>query len=152
MPRLTPLLTAMLLMLCSTAIAQTTEPSRPTEQRAFPEAARIIMDGTEYRCYEANGDEWKQVAHIVVDYRAFFAWATWADAEMAKLAILHEKNLVLERFSRDTELALKITTDAYHQEQELRQAAERQRRLVQIVFGSCIAIEAAAIVWLALRR
>jgi hypothetical protein len=152
MLRLTPLIAVMLLMLCSTVSAQTIEPSRPVEERPFPAAAHITMDGTEYRCFAANGDDWKQVAHIVVDYRAFFAWATWADAEMAKIEILRNKTLVFEQFSKDTELALKITNDAYHQEQELRESIERQKRLIQIVFGSCIAIEAAAIVWLAMAR
>jgi hypothetical protein len=74
-------------IVCSTASAQTTSDALPHPETfyEFPVAKATTIAGVEYRCFEADGS-WRTVAHVVVDYRAFYLWAQRADAEIASYA------------------------------------------------------------------
>lgn len=118
------------MLYCTVASSDQTQsnPPRPTVELEFPVAEVIRSNGTEYRCFAADGEGWKRVAHIHVDYQAFFLWTQWADrtinrtrAERNELSLqlnLSQQLLATSEHSRATFVQL------FNEERGLRLKAE----------------------------
>lgn len=120
MNRLITLAAVLTLTLCCTVArsqAIQSSPQRPAFEIEFPPAEVVRVGGVEYRCFAADGESWKRVAHIVVDYRAFFAWGQWVDRTFVRMQA--ERN----------ELSLQLSTA-----QELLTTSENSRAVIARLF------------------
>lgn len=150
---------ALALMACCTAGPQTARaaeplPPRPLAERAFPPAVELMANGRQWSCFERGGDAWRDVGHLVVDYRALLAWASWADGQIARdrleVTNLEMQVAVLSATADDAQAALGDLRGAYQQEYQLRtaaeaRAAERLPRWTVIGAGVIAGLEALAL-------
>lgn len=118
------------------------ELQRPLEERQVPEAIDFSVDGRELRCFDRDG--WEQVAHIIIDYRAFFGWA---DRMELTLLIERKTNAVLEeklvktreiyQMSRDANHMMLSQIDLYQQE-----AKDNRKKMVWSLVGHAVGLVA----------
>jgi len=141
---------AILLIVSSTAIAQTIEPTRPIKQYEFPLAKEYLIDGIPHKCFEKDGKGWKNIGHIVVDYRAFFPWANWADAQIDQINTIKEQGSIWRTIAERADHAHRVTSSAYAEEHKLRLSLQRDRKLVPWLLGGGLAIETILIVGLSI--
>ena len=148
------LLILMTLIASSMVSAQEIEPERPTKEYRIPVAKRVIVDGEEYRCFATSGKDWQDIGHIVVDYRAFFAWARWADERMQLYrrdtdAIIVQRDAwkgALDEAKRTTGNLELMFDREYH----LRMDSQRKGNIKMWLLGAGLAAETAIIIVLAI--
>lgn len=147
------------LITCCTAGIRTAQaadplPPRPLTERAFPPAVELSANGHKWACFELGGDAWRDVGHLVVDYRALLAWSAWADGRIASdrldVTNLEMQVAVLSATADDAQATIGDLRGAYQQEYLLRtsaeaRAAERLPRWTVIGAGVIAGLEALAL-------
>lgn len=120
------------------------ELQRPLEEREVPEAIDFSVDGRELRCFDRDG--WEQIAHIVIDYRAFFGWADRMELrlkiEEGSHAITRHKLESFEeiaRLSKDANQMCLAQIDSYQQAAK----SEKTRKVWSLV-GHAVGLVAIA--------
>jgi len=133
-----------------TATAQTTIPRRPDREYQFPVAQEHTVDGVVLKCFEKDGQGWKTVGHMVVDYRAFFPWAEWADSQIGQVENLVHQRAMWMAIAKSAEQANSISSNALLEERELRLSVEREKRVVPWLLGGAAFFEMIAIAGLSI--
>jgi hypothetical protein len=132
-------------------------PPRPTVERPLPGGEICRIGSTDQKCFTL--DEWKDMGHLVLDYRALLDWASRAEAlyttQVARTA-LTEAEAAIQKSA--TEAALAREGIAQDQAQAARAEADAQRGrakrlgvLAGVAAGAAVVL-AAVVTGLALAR
>jgi hypothetical protein len=144
-------------MLCSASAPARADDGvpRPNVERPWPEAGKLHVSGKDFRCYEAAGDGWKAVGHLVVDYRAFFSWAAWAEGQLAardaEIRNLEQQLAILRETATDAVAQMVEADRLAASEHQLRleaeeQVADRSPRWVTLGVGALAVVEALGVI------
>lgn len=119
----------------------------------------MTVNGKAWSCFERGGDAWRDVGHLVVDYRALLAWSAWADAAFGRHQ-LEIDNLAAQRAvyaaSLDDAIAnTEAARSAFASERVLRLQAERLAlerppRWAALTLGGVSVAEAVAVIALSI--
>jgi hypothetical protein len=144
------LLTVLLLMQCCTATADEIEPKRPNRQYEFPVAVEINHGGVVHKCFAKDGEDWKTVGHIIVDYRLFFHWSTWAESRMLQLDTIQRQSAMWQHLAQSNERSFRFMEQVYTEEHKLRIGIERDKRILPWALGLGLLLETVAITGLSI--
>jgi len=133
-----------LIALCTGAIA---DDNRPAERRQLPPGRTLESEGIEYKCFTL--DEYKSVAHLVVDYNWLWDHTLTLEQERALLAAKAEVQAQrvelwqtqVESLEREREYLSKL----FDSEHGLRLRLEARDRAVGWIPWAIVVLESVAI-------
>jgi hypothetical protein len=137
--------------------AQEVLPPRPNAERPVPPGAICHIGTVDQKCFTL--DEWKDLGHLVLDYRVLLDWAPRAEALYATQvarAALNEGEAMVQKGAADAALAREAIAQERAREARAKADAEhaRARRLGVFagVLGGCAVVLGAVVTGMALSR
>ncbi len=134
----------MLIALCTGATA---EDNRPATQRQLPQGQTLNVEGVEYKCFTL--DEYKDVAHLVVDYRWFWDHTLTLERENALLVSMSEVQTQRVEIWKEQVESLEgereFLSDLFDAEHGLRLKLEAKDRALGWIPWAIVVLESVAI-------
>ena len=124
--RLSTTLPALLMSmtLCVTAVAETA--TRPEQLRPVPPGRTVEFEGTEHKCFSVP--EWKEMGHILLDYRALFAAANRMELRLElhfeEVALLEQRTALWLEVTEELKTERHVNRQLFDAEHALRLEAE----------------------------
>lgn len=137
--------------------AQEVLPPRPNAERSVPSGTICRIGSVDQKCFTL--DEWKDLGHLVLDYRALLEWAPRAEslyATQVMRAALNEGEAMVQKGATDAALAREAIADERARDAQWKADAAKARArrwgIFSGVLGGAVVVLGAIVTGMALSR